>query len=394
MTRVSVILPVHNGRDLVADTIRSVLRQENADLELWMVDDGSSDGTREIPAGFGDGRVRVLALPRRRGVSAARNAGLARAAGDYVAFIDAGDTLLPGALSGMLAAADADVVIAGYQLDVTEDLQAMGAAGEEPFAGNALELSVDGGRFAASDMPALLNVLLNNDLFHPLANKLYRRSALRGAAFDETVFFQLEDELFNLAVFGRIRDAVLIPEPAARINTTHPGSLSVAYDDDRAFNLAKLAAAYDRLLNAVGCSGDSELAANRDRQIMYHYLSLLANLKKALAFAHPTALMYEAEDLLRDEVLLRAAGGVDLRREMLVATLNAAANHLLPGLRRRSFIREKGKGVVESLVDILAAAKMHNGILAEALREPAVLSGARPEDAECLASRLWSEFNV
>lgn len=395
MTRTSVIIPVHSGADLAAETIRSVLAQEDVDFECLVIDDGSDEGTTGILRGFVDKRIRLLTLPRRSGVAAARNAALAEVKGEYVAFIDAGDILLPGALAAMLASSSGnDIVVASYLLDITEDLQAIDAMGEEPFTGNILELSAGEGNFQHDSLPALLNALLDNDLFHPVSNKLYRRKSLETIIFDNTVFNMLEDELFNLAVFGKVRNVALIRYPVARVNTTCPGSLSMSYDNDRVLNLKKLAEGYERLLAILGCMDDTEFASNCDRQLMFHYIAFLANLKKARTFAHPTAMMYEAEEVLNDRIFSGIVTRLNLRREMLVSTMNVVTDVILPLLRRRSFIFSEHGNSIERMSDILAAVRFHQPDRAEALIEPAIEAVARREDAMILGTRLWSEFHV
>lgn len=87
--RVSVIVPAFNAESVLAEAIRSVDEQGYDDLEIAIVDDGSTDGTAAVAAALG-GRVRCL-RQENRGPSAARNAGLAATAGEIVAFLDADD---------------------------------------------------------------------------------------------------------------------------------------------------------------------------------------------------------------------------------------------------------------------------------------------------------------
>jgi len=89
---VSVILPLYNGRDFVAASVQSVLEQSYKNLELLVVDDGSSDGgAEEIPE---DSRIHLFAR-RNAGVAAARNFGISRAKGGFIAFIDQDDCWYP-----------------------------------------------------------------------------------------------------------------------------------------------------------------------------------------------------------------------------------------------------------------------------------------------------------
>ncbi len=97
---VSVILPVRNGGEYLADAVCSILKQSFAKLELLLVDDHSDDGAI---AGLdvSDGRLRILSV-KQTGVAAAFNFGLAQARGEFVARMDADDFSLPGRLQQQL----------------------------------------------------------------------------------------------------------------------------------------------------------------------------------------------------------------------------------------------------------------------------------------------------
>jgi glycosyltransferase involved in cell wall biosynthesis len=94
MPEVSVIIPTYNRAAWVKEAAASVLAQTFWDFELIVVDDGSTDGTLEALASFG-GRLEVLRLEERQGVSAARNRGAAAARGEWLAFLDSDDLWLP-----------------------------------------------------------------------------------------------------------------------------------------------------------------------------------------------------------------------------------------------------------------------------------------------------------
>ncbi|HWP58307.1 MAG TPA: glycosyltransferase family A protein [Candidatus Acidoferrales bacterium] len=91
MPQVSVILPTRNRERFLATSLRSALAQTFADLEVIVVDDASADGTPGVVERFGDRRVRYIRHPARRGGAAARNAGIGRARGDSIAFLDDDD---------------------------------------------------------------------------------------------------------------------------------------------------------------------------------------------------------------------------------------------------------------------------------------------------------------
>jgi glycosyltransferase involved in cell wall biosynthesis len=94
---VSVIIPTYNRGWIVQEAIGSVLEQDFADYELIVVDDGSDDNTAAILTAYGS-TITVLNQPN-RGVSAARNRGIAAASGQLIAFLDSDDLWLPRKLS-------------------------------------------------------------------------------------------------------------------------------------------------------------------------------------------------------------------------------------------------------------------------------------------------------
>jgi len=120
---VSVVLPTYNRADTLPKAVESVLTQTYGDLELIVVDDGSSDGTQAMLDAVSDGRVRVVRNPVNHGVSAARNRGIAEARGRYIAFQDSDDSWRPRKLERQVALLEADdevgVIGCGWQLQGT-----------------------------------------------------------------------------------------------------------------------------------------------------------------------------------------------------------------------------------------------------------------------------------
>lgn len=105
--RVSVIIPCFNAATTLARAIASVRAQAIEEIEIIVVDDGSSDGTSAAAARLGGDDLHLIVLPENGGVSRARNAGLAAAQGAFVAFLDADDEWLPGKLARQLAVIEA-----------------------------------------------------------------------------------------------------------------------------------------------------------------------------------------------------------------------------------------------------------------------------------------------
>ncbi|MFF8264029.1 CDP-glycerol glycerophosphotransferase family protein [Streptomyces virginiae] len=168
MPRFSVIVPAYKVQAFLQETLDSVLTQSYADLELIAVDDASPDACGSIIDEYAarDPRVTAVHLAHNLGLGPARNAGLARATGDYVIFLDGDDTLTPGALQAVTdrlkATGSPDVLVYDYARaywsgDVERNRLSHRLSEEGPAS------------FRLADRPALLAMLM------VVWNKAYRR---------------------------------------------------------------------------------------------------------------------------------------------------------------------------------------------------------------------------
>lgn len=117
--RISVIVPVYNASDTIASCIESIQRQTMADFQLVVVDDGSSDNSGAICDSYAarDSRITVV-HQQNLGRTAARQRGTAAAVGEWLAYVDADDTLPEDALATLLQRADdgTDIVLGNGHL--------------------------------------------------------------------------------------------------------------------------------------------------------------------------------------------------------------------------------------------------------------------------------------
>ncbi|HJD20604.1 MAG TPA: glycosyltransferase [Candidatus Gemmiger faecigallinarum] len=292
MARISVIMPVYNAAAHLPDAVRSVLGQTFADLELILVDDGSTDGSGALCDGFAaaDPRVRVV-HQQNAGICAARNAGLALAQGDYVGFCDDDDVFLPDFLAAawdLARRADADLVRFDYRIFRRD---AAGREQELPHTpGTAMALGRDGG---GSSYGAFLRAA--GPLF--VWNALYRRAALDGLRFDTRCRRGVEDFVFNASFHLRMGKAVYRPQVAClHYERAASTSASFSADDLEARTAAAVlwaeaeGAALDRW-----CRADSrrEVAAERRAEIVTF---LMHQLRDARA---PRAMRRQAWHTLR-----------------------------------------------------------------------------------------------
>ena len=118
MSKVSIIVPVYNAERYLEACIQSVIRQEYADWELLLVNDGSRDGSEAVCKQHADDlRVRYI-YKENSGVTETRWKGIEAATGEYITFLDADDVLLPNALTTLVEAMEssgADIVTFGMQ---------------------------------------------------------------------------------------------------------------------------------------------------------------------------------------------------------------------------------------------------------------------------------------
>ncbi len=121
MPDVTVVIPAYNRTAMLRRAVASALAQSHAALEVLVVDDGSEDDVAAALGDVDDPRLTVIRHPANRGASAARNTGIAHAAGAFVAFLDSDDEWLPGIIERQLArfraaAPDTVLVYAGVRL--------------------------------------------------------------------------------------------------------------------------------------------------------------------------------------------------------------------------------------------------------------------------------------
>ncbi|MCD0451171.1 glycosyltransferase [Actinocorallia sp. API 0066] len=180
---VSVIVPVYNCRASLERCVGSVLGQTLGDLELICVDDGSTDDSLDVLRRFTDSRMIVLTQPNSGGPGAPRNAGLDRATGEFVLFLDADDWLGPRALELMVEMAEenaTDIVIGKY----------VGVGRKVPVR---LFRQTVGSTTIHDDKP---------DLYATLAPlKLFRRSLIGDTRFPEGLLSHEDQEFTALAYF-------------------------------------------------------------------------------------------------------------------------------------------------------------------------------------------------
>lgn len=322
---VSIVIPVYNVEKYLGECLDSVLRQTLKAIEVVCVDDGSTDGSPRILADYAakDPRIRVV-TQQNAGLSAARNAGMDAATGEYVCFIDSDDWIADDAMEKCLSTcknASLDQLVFGCDLHIENGckmseerimakrrmFQLPESVAERPMSGHSLltVLLRDGGYYCTVPM------------------RLFRMSALRraGLRFPEGLIH--EDEYFTpLSLL--CSDRAMAIKDRLMVYRIRPGSImSTSGSGARERHLAHLMAIYLRL------RGDAKPICNSQEK----HSSIM------LALAHIMKVMVERKAKVGIARTLRAAmailGLADYPRLIMLATTvylkaRAAKHHKTP----------------------------------------------------------------
>jgi len=196
--KISIIVPIYNCRDYIERCIDSLLDQSYQGLEIILINDGSTDGVEEILDRYRQENRIIIINQENRGVSAARNAGLDIATGDYIGFVDADDYAAREMYSTLLEKAlEADA-------DITQCAMLCISEGREQvaYAPKSERLIKDIGRSSKE---------LFRLLCYGCCSKLYKRETVEGIRFDGS-YPVGEDLLFNLRALKNAKGLLFLPD--------------------------------------------------------------------------------------------------------------------------------------------------------------------------------------
>ncbi len=201
MAQISVIVPVYQVEAYLPQCIDSILAQTFTDFELILVDDGSQDRSGAICDEYAgkDNRICVVHT-QNRGAAAARNTGLQRASGNYIAFVDGDDRLAENMLGRMYAEIldpSCDLVVCNFLYVFSEE--------KNNFSPPLQNIAISGREVLAHQKNQK-----NYGLWTVVWNKLYKRTVLETLRFPEGKYF--EDEFFSDQLYLRCASIRVIPD--------------------------------------------------------------------------------------------------------------------------------------------------------------------------------------
>ena len=214
--KVSLIIPVYNVLAFLDHCLDSVLSQTFKDVEIIVIDDGSTDGGGRLCDAYAERDVRIQVFhTENRGLSAARNLGLEKATGDYVAFLDSDDWIEEDFLQRMVETAesyDSDIVCCRYSYDYR------GHKEDSQEYRDLLLLAGDDIMLAFLTKPYIGNMAWN---------KLYRRALFSDIRYPEGRYY--EDIATTYRLMMKAERVVCIPEVLVHYRV-RAGSICRSYD--------------------------------------------------------------------------------------------------------------------------------------------------------------------
>ena len=199
---ISAIVPIYNVRPYLEKWFDSIARQSYQNLEIILVDDGSTDGSGELCEDLSkrDGRVRVI-HKKNGGLGSARNAGIDAARGAILSFVDSDDWIEPGmyeTLSGIMCRENAQIIACG--------IKKVSETGEVSYYQDNLKE-----RSVYTREEALLELPKNERLSNSMCNKLFRRETIQGLHINEQIYY--EDNPFTPQCIARAERIAYTAEP-------------------------------------------------------------------------------------------------------------------------------------------------------------------------------------
>lgn len=217
---VSVIVPVYNAENYLEVCINSILKQTYQNIELILINDGSTDNSDEICKKYSniDNRVRYI-FQENSGPSKARNKGLELARGDYIQFVDSDDFLEKNCIEILVKSMkDSDLVIASYT----------------NVYGNKNKIVVKPpvtGLLTKGEFLDSFGLIMEEQLFHYTWHKLYKRKLLSNIRFKEAMKIG-EDLIFNIQYMENVKSVHLISEVVYNHVLDNQTSITKKYHDN------------------------------------------------------------------------------------------------------------------------------------------------------------------
>jgi len=346
MNKVSVIVPVYNSETFLLKCIDSILEQTHHNIELILVNDGSTDNSGEICNNYAekDARVRVI-HQENMGVSAARNTGICHATGDYLQFVDSDDFIdknMTEILVNAIEKNSAAVAICGYKrID-----SSTGVCIQNCYSSKT-------GFYSFKELLNIFDYLYLKWLINSPCNKIYRTQIIR----DNYIFYRKgielgEDLLFNLDVIQKSTSFEIIPEcPYNYVKN----NFNVTLTGKRRKNLYEI----QRMLfeNVISLYEDRTTYAHQINNLEIAYsksiLSIILHIAECYSWRNYKSYLKTAKEIKLDVVLSKTMYKLELIYSQEKLIKNLMQNKMFFAIffyaKTKQYLREQIPGAYEIL---------------------------------------------
>lgn len=228
MVKVSIIVPVYNSERSLKRCLDSIVNQSHSNLEIIIVNDGSTDGSLEISNKYSKKEPRITVINQENsGVSTARNIGLSNSTGDYLMFVDSDDYLdinMVELLIENINLNNSDIVICGIKRHRNSKVEMVNFK--------------NSGEFNVKDFLSNNASTIADNLIGSPCNKLYSTRVIKtnGLKFDTNIEYA-EDLLFNFKYFKKINNVTVLDQHLYNYMLASGNSLSSKFREDCFANL-------------------------------------------------------------------------------------------------------------------------------------------------------------
>lgn len=304
---VSVIVPVYNAEKYLPACLDSICNQTLRELEIIVVDDGSTDGSGEIADEYAAKDERIKVVHKRNGnPGATRNVGLRLVTGEYVGFVDSDDWIEPEMYNKMYKYAihsGSDLTVCGVSVDYTRDKKSILYQMKNAYTENNRSCLLE-----------LYFILANKNLFAYPVNKLYRTNLIRHYQLQFPEVLPYEDLMFNLNYYRILQSVSLLPDIFYHYMRRDELSAAGSYSPNHLYACEMTENAFRHFFEAYSCKNVKVESYLRHRRISDYSANASGFYKKNSPLTRKERIAslnqnYVRNKRLRDDILLSPPDG-------------------------------------------------------------------------------------
>ncbi len=254
---ISIVIPVYNTGEYLKECLDSVCNQTYDNIEIIVINDGSTDNSLEILRQYEEFDKRIILIDQEnKGLSEARNIGVKHSKGSYILFLDSDDyielTTCEEAIKAALCS-DSDVILWPYCREYGGESKPVYFLGKEKVVYDKSNSNCLYQRMVGLVGDQLKNPQMTDSMITAWG-KLYKKELLQNVYFVDTKLIGTEDALFNIEVFSKVKKAVYIPKTFSHYRKTNNISLTHVYRKNLALQWKELYRRIYAILNKTNAT--------------------------------------------------------------------------------------------------------------------------------------------